>query len=103
MSPAEANAHVDTDMNEGVLPVAAPAVSEGVAPKPGTQRRSRGGRTVEAEVQDALDELGSLRYTDTSRRAAAGRAELLANFGRRGMGRIPRKCKLRGPSGVTVG
>ena len=100
VSPAEANAHVDTDMNEGVLPVAAPAVSEGVAPKPGTQRRNRGGRTVEAEVQDALDELGSLRYTDTSRRAAAGRAELL---GRRGMGRIPRKCKLRGPSGVTVG
>ena len=33
----------------------------------------------------------------TSRRAAAGRAELLANFGRRGMGRLPRKCKLRGP------
>ena len=80
VSPAEANAHVDTDMNEGVLPVAASAVSEGVAPKPGTQRRSRGGRTVEAEVQDALDELGSLRYTDTSRRAAAGRAELLANW-----------------------
>ena len=37
----------------------------------------------------------------SSRRAAAGRAELLANFWRRGMGRFPRKCKLRGPCGVT--
>ena len=27
-----------------------------------------------------------------------GRAELLANSGRRGIGRFPRKCKLRGPS-----
>ena len=26
-----------------------------------------------------------------------------ANSGRRGMGQFPRKCKLRGPSGVTVG
>ena len=31
-------------------------------------------------------------------RAAAG-----ANFWRRGMGQFPRTCKLRGPSGVTVG
>ena len=31
----------------------------------------------------------------------AGRAQRLANFGRRGIGRIPRKCKLRGPCGVT--
>ena len=38
-----------------------------------------------------------------SRPAACGRAELLANFGRRGMGRIPRKCELRGPFRVTVG
>ena len=38
-----------------------------------------------------------------SRRAAAGRAQLLANSGRRGMGRIPRKCKLRGPCRVTCG
>ena len=30
--------------------------------------------------------------------AAAG-----ANFWRRGMGRIPRKCKLRGPCGITYG
>ena len=77
VSPAEANAHADTD---SVLPVPASAVSEGVAPKPDTQRRSRGGRTVVEEVQDALEPLGSLRYTDTSRRAAAGRAELLANL-----------------------
>ena len=38
-----------------------------------------------------------------SRRAAAGRAELLANSGRRGIGRLPRKCKLRGPRGVPPG
>ena len=38
-----------------------------------------------------------------SRRAAAGRAQLLANFGRCGMGRLPRKCKLRGPCRVTYG
>ena len=38
-----------------------------------------------------------------SRRAAAcGRAQLLANSWRRGMGQFPRKCKLRGPCGVTV-
>ena len=33
----------------------------------------------------------------------AGRAELLANSGRRGIGRFPRKCKLRGPPRVTCG
>ena len=33
----------------------------------------------------------------------AGRAELLANFGRRGTGRIPRRCKPRGPSRDPVG
>ena len=38
-----------------------------------------------------------------SRRAAAGQAQLLANSGRRGIGRFPRKCKLRGPCGVTSG
>ena len=37
----------------------------------------------------------------SSRRAAAGRAELLAIW-RRGMGRFPRKCKLRGPSRYPV-
>ena len=36
---------------------------------------------------------------EASRRAAAGRAQPLAKFGRRGMGRFPRKCKLRGPCG----
>ena len=42
--------------------------------------------------------------TRKSRRAAAcGRAQLLANFGRCGMGRLPRKCKLRGPCRVTYG
>ena len=39
-----------------------------------------------------------------SRRAAAcGRAQLLAISGRRGIGRLPRKCKLRGPGRITVG
>ena len=42
--------------------------------------------------------LGRIR----SLRAAAGRARLLASSGRRGIGRLPRKCKLRGPRRVTV-
>ena len=40
---------------------------------------------------------------EASRRAAAGRAQPLAKFGRRGMGRFPRKCKVRGPCGVACG
>ena len=56
------------------------------------------GRTQDAAVVDDIE-----RDLAKSRRAAAGRAELLANFWRRGMGRIPRKCKLRGPCGVTSG
>ena len=32
-----------------------------------------------------------------------GRAELLANSGRRGIGRFPRKCKPRGPCGDPPG
>ena len=49
-------------------------------------------------------EARDLNGGNTSRRAAAyGRAELLANSGRRGMGRLPRKCKLRGPCRYPVG
>ena len=46
----------------------------------------------------------SIAYPAMSPRAAVyGRAQLLANFGRRGIGRFPRKYKLRGPCGVTCG
>ena len=93
VSPAEANAHADTD---SVLPVPASAVSEGVAKKKQKEtkkqkrdrRRSRGERTVEDEVQDALEPLGPLRYIDTRRLIQAlaplrGHNRLgLANFGR---------------------
>ena len=59
-------------------------------------------RRIGAEA-DAVSESckPSLQVAESGR--ASGRAELLANFGGRGMGRLPRKCKLRGPGRITVG
>ena len=70
---------------------------------------ARNEQTVTAtlrEMQTQMDEkIAAMDQTvhEKSRRAAAGRAELLANSGRRGMGRLPRKCKLRGPCRDPVG
>ena len=52
----------------------------------------------------AKDGWMSSRCLTSSSVAESGRrpgAAACANSGRRGMGRIPRKCKLRGPCGVT--
>ena len=51
-------------------------------------------RTV---FQTEVKKAGDTDVAESGR--ASGRAELLANSGRRGIGRFPRKCKLRGPFG----
>ena len=66
-----------------------------------TERSSPCRRLKKTEVHERRFERGRPMMTSSflhkSRRAAAGRAQLLANSGRRGMGRLPRKCELRGP------
>jgi len=59
--------------------------------------------TLREVLQDEVVEHLTFDPQGQSRRAAAGRAQLLANSRRRGIGRFPRKCKLRGPPLVTCG
>ena len=55
VSPADANAHADTDHgDEGMLPVRPSAASEGISPKPQTHHRGSSGRMVDDEVRSGV-------------------------------------------------
>ena len=54
-------------------------------------------------AEDAVPEVPIDLGGDFAEEVAESRAQLLANSGRRGMGRFPRKCELRGPCGVACG
>ena len=58
--------------------------------------------SIVGDVPGGVRPLRHVLHVAESGRAARPGAAACANSGRRGMGRIPRKCKLRGPSGDPV-
>ena len=84
---------VDAGLADGARP-GSPALMSGDKLLKAFQKAEK----TTAELTAKLEELKSRRAAGLRPSGAA-----CANFGKRGIGRLPRKCKLRGPRGVTVG
>ena len=83
----DALAALGGSMDDVALEVEAPTVVQVASPTPAP---------TTSEAKDESPKAGEVAES-----GRPGRAQLLANSGRRGIGRFPRKCELRGPCRVT--